>query len=124
MEHGPKTLISIARFGDRIADPCPAGVILLGERWLAGPSSIRPESGGRALGMFLKNCVVGLGLYQGVEFLLERSAWELFGKAGLVLSRFRNSLKVIRQSEVYRFIMGPDAEQSAALLADFLRRLS
>lgn len=121
MEFGPKTLIDIEYFKDRIAGPCPAGAILLGERWLAGPSSVRPVARRQAITEFIKNSVVGLGLYQGVEFLLERSAWEILGKAGLALSRLRTSLKIIGRSQVYRFAMGPDAEQSAEVLVKFLR---
>ena len=64
--------------------------------------------------------MVGLGLYQGVEFVLERTGWEIIGKAGVALSRLRNSLKVIRRSAVYRFAMGPDRSQSAQVLAEFL----
>jgi hypothetical protein len=120
MEFGPKTLIDIEFFKDRIAGPCPAGAILLGERWLAGPSSVRPAARHQAVAEFIKNSVVGLGLYQGVEFLLERSAWEILGKAGLALSRLRTSLKIIGRSQVYRFAMGPDAEQSAEVLIKFL----
>ena len=42
MEFGPKTLIDIGYFQERLASPCPVGAILLGERWLTGPSSLRP----------------------------------------------------------------------------------
>lgn len=74
-----------------------------------------------AIGPFIKNSVVGLGLYQGVEFVLERSALEIFGKVGVAFSRFRNSVRVIRRSRVYRFAMGPNVEQCAEVLAGFLR---
>jgi hypothetical protein len=120
MEHGPKTLIDIEHYRDRIGERCPPGVILLGERWLAGPSAILPERRRRALDAFLRHCVVGLGLYQGVEFVFERTAWELIGKAGVALSRLRSSVSVIRRARVYRFAMGPDRRQSAQVLAEFL----
>ena len=121
MEFGPKTLIDIEHWRERIGEPCPPGVILLGERWLAGPSSIAPERRRRALDAMLRHCVVGLGLYQGVEFVFERSAWELAGKAGLALRRLRSSLALIRRSRVCRFQIGPDRAQSAQVLAEFLQ---
>jgi len=124
MEFGPKTLIDIEYFRGKIAAPCPVGAILLGERWLAGPSSICPERRGRALKAFIKNSVVGLGLYQGMEFVFERTAWEILGKASIAFSRFRNSLEVIRRSRVYNFAMGPNVEQSAQVLAEFIRESS
>ena len=69
----------------------------------------------------MNNSVVGLGLYQGMEFLLERSGWEILGKAGLALSRLRNSLSVIRHSEVFRFILGPNVEKTSMVLTRFIR---
>jgi hypothetical protein len=124
MEFGPKTLIDIQYFRDRIAGPCPIGAILLGERWLAGRSSILPEKRYSAINSFIKNSVVGLGLYQGVEFLLERSGWEVLGKAGVAFSRLRSSLKAIGLSQVFRFRMGPDVEESAEVLVKFLDKFS
>ncbi len=121
MEHGPKTLIDIEHFADRVAAPCPPGAVLLGRRRLSGPSSIVPVGRRRAIGPFLRNCVVGLGLYQGVEFVFQRSPWEIAGKAGVALSRLWNSLRVIGCSRVYDFALGPDPRQSAAVLAEFLR---
>jgi hypothetical protein len=124
MEFDPKTLIDIEYFRKKIANPVPAGAILIGERWLAGPSTIRPERRWCAIKPFIKNSVVGLGLYQGVEFMLEKSAWEILGKSGVALARFRNSLKVIRRSRVYRFTIGPDADETAGTLTKFLQDYS
>lgn len=120
MEFGPKTLIDIEYFRDKIAAPCPIGAILLGERWLAGKSSILPERRQPAINAFIKNAVVGLGLYQGIEFVLERSGWEVLGKAGVAFSRLKTSLSAIGRSQIFRFRMGPDAEESAEVLAAFL----
>jgi len=121
MEFGPKTLIDIGYFQDRLASPCPVGAILLGERWLTGPSSLRPGKRREAVKEFMKNCVVGMGLYQGVEFILERSTLELLGQTSVALSRLRRSLEVIARAQVYRFALGPDVEESAEVLLAFLR---
>ena len=69
----------------------------------------------------MKNCVVGVGLYQGVEFILERSPWDLLGQTSVALSRLRRSLEVIARAQVYRFALGPDVEKSAEVLLAFLR---
>ncbi len=120
MEFEPKTLIDVAHFAQQIGEPCSIGNILLGQRWLAGEPFIRPASRRAALGAFVKNSVVGLGLYQGVEFVLERSAWEILGKVGLAWSRLRTSLQVIRRARVYHLGMGPDVEQNAQMLIRFM----
>jgi hypothetical protein len=121
MEFGPKTLIDIGHFQDRLASPCPVGAILLGERWLTGPAALQPVKRWAAVREFVKNCVVGLGIYQGVEFILERSPLELVSQAGLALARLRRSLEMIGQAQVYRFMLGPEVEDSAAVLQAFLR---
>ncbi len=125
MEHGPKTLIDVAHFGGRIADAaCPIGAVLVGCRRLAGPADIRRQPRRKAVGAFVKNAVVGLGLYQGMEFVLERSSWEVFSRAGLAMRRLWCSLAVIRRAEVYRFDVGPDADETAAALGGFLAGLA
>jgi hypothetical protein len=53
MEFGPKTLIDIEYFRDKIADACPIGAILQGERWPAGRSSIVPECRYSAINSFI-----------------------------------------------------------------------
>ena len=124
MEFGPKTLIDISTFQSQLAPACPVGAILLGQRWLAGDSSITPLPRHVALKPFITNAVVGLGLYQGVEFVLQKSAVELIGQGRVAARRLRASLAVIRKAQVYRFAMGPNIDDTAATLLRFLRELS
>jgi hypothetical protein len=124
MEFDPKTLIDVQYFKERIGGPCPIGAILLGERWLSGTSFVRQVSRSSAIGPFIKNSVVGLGLYQGMEFLLERSGWEILGKSRLALARFLTSLHVITRSQVYRFGMTSGVEANADVLIGLVRELS
>ena len=123
MEFGPKTLIDISAFQSRLAPACPVGAILLGQRWLAGDSSITPRPRRTALKPFISNAVVGLGLYQGVEFVLEKSPMELIGQGRIAARRLRASLSVIRKAQVYRFAMGPSIDDTATTLLRFLRKL-
>ena len=64
--------------------------------------------------------VVGLGVYQGLEFLLERGAVELVGKTGMVASRMRNALALVRRAECRRFVMGRDPELNINTLRESL----
>lgn len=120
MEFDPKTLIDIEYYKDKIGKRCPIGSILLGERWLSGSPSIQNATHRSAVNAFIKNAVVGLGLYQGIEFLFERKAFEILGKTSLAFSRFRNSLKVIRQSQIRRFIMSPNIDHNAEVLLNYI----
>jgi len=122
MEYGPKTLIDIGYFYDRIGTISEPGIIIVGERTLGTQSKIEPLSKLKAVNAFVKNAVVGLGIYQGLEFLLEKGTWEILNKSGLAFSRFKNSLKIINRSKLYRFIIGRDRQKNYNTLLDFIKR--
>jgi hypothetical protein len=118
---GPKILIDIEYFAGKIGSVSQPRIILLGQRSLGSESRIEAASKLSATRGFIKNAVVGLGLEQGMlEYILQTSAREMVGKSGLALSRLRNSLKVIRRSKVYRYVIGRDTKQSYEVLLDFL----
>ncbi|MBN1406097.1 MAG: hypothetical protein JW946_06225 [Candidatus Omnitrophica bacterium] len=122
MEFEPKYLIDIEAFKDKISDKASKPwIILLGERSLGNESKITPASKSKAFGEFVKNSVIGLGLYQGVEFILQKSPWELLGKTGLLYSRFRNAAKVISKSKTYTFTLGCDISKNSATLLELLK---
>ena len=112
MEFDPKTLIDLDAFPGKISDSVDGRILLVGQRNLGDVSTIVPISRFTAFGAVLKYMVVGLGVYQGLEFLLERGSWELYGKFGLVASRFRNASALLRQCSTYRFIMGRNIQQN------------
>lgn len=122
MEFDPKTLIDIEYFRDRIGTITTPSLLLVGERNLGDVSALVPMPRRSALRALVSNLVVGLGVYQGLEFLLERSAWELLGKAGVVASRLRASLALLRRVRTFRFVMGRDVDRNIETLAAFLDR--
>lgn len=122
MEFDPKTLIDIEYFRDRLGGETPPRLLLVGQRNLGKASDIVPLGRGATLRALVSNMVVGLGIYQGLEFLLERGAWELVGKTGLVASRLRNSLALMRRTEAHRFVMGRDVDRNVETLLAFLDR--
>jgi len=123
MEFEPKALVDLAYFGDRIGrDVTLPGVLLIGQRNLGEISEIVPVSRLGAVGPLIKNLVVGLGVYQGLEFLLERSVWEAFGKIGVGLSRVYNGLRLLMKARAYRFVLGRDMELNQRTLLEFVER--
>jgi hypothetical protein len=122
MEFGPKTLIDIDYFEDRLSGSIEPGIILIGERSLGTASEIVPLPRHRAFKALLKYVVVGLGIYQGLEFLLERGLWEACGKGGVVASRLRNSLRLLWRARTYRFVLGRDQETNCRTLLEFLEQ--
>jgi hypothetical protein len=76
-----------------------------------------------ALRPMISNGVIGLGLFQGLEFILQSSALELVNKAGLGVSRMRNFWQLLRRSRTYRARLGRDAELNARTVLEFTQRL-
>jgi hypothetical protein len=122
MEFDPKTLIDLEAFGDKIGQQVSPRILLIGERNLGEISDIVPLSKRAALRSLVNHMVVGLGVYQGLEFMLQRGPWELAGKLGVVASRLRNSLALLSNVQAYRFILGRDVEKNCRTLMAFLER--
>nr|MBP7089095.1 hypothetical protein [Candidatus Omnitrophota bacterium] len=121
MEFGPKYLIDVTAFKDKIAkESSLPWLILIGIRALGPGSKIMPVSKIKVFREFIKNSVIGLGLYQGMEFILQKSIFELLGKLGLIFSRLKNAFKIILASKTYLFIIGSDKKQNTATLLSFL----
>lgn len=122
MEFEPKTLIDLDYFEGRIGEAVPSRLMIVGTRYLGDVSEITPLSRRRAFGSLVTNMVVGIGVYQGLEFLLERSTAELAGKVGVASSRSYNATRLLRMASVYRFKMGRDVNKNAETLATFIRQ--
>lgn len=123
MEFDPKTLIDLEYFKDRLAPagrPVEARLVLIGQRNLGDVTAIETLSKPQALQSLVKYAVVGLGVYQGLEFLLERGAVELAGKGGLAASRLYASVRVLLRARTHRFVMGRDIERNTRRLIAFI----
>ncbi len=120
MEFEPKTLIDLDYFEGRMGAAVPSQLLIVGTRYMGNVSEIVPLPRRRAFGSLVSNMVVGLGVYQGLEFLLERSVAEIAGKVGVASSRLYNAVRLLRRASVYRFRMGRDAEKNAETLATFI----
>ena len=116
MEFGPKYLANYSWFADRVAAQAAPGLVLLGRRTLAVRGRMEPASYGEVMRAMIPNMVVGLGLFQGLEYLLDRSTSELLGKAGIGWSRLRNAHALARGSNRFVFHMGRDAGANAELV--------
>lgn len=122
MEFDPKTLIDVTYFQDRWSASAPPGAILVGARNAGMVSEIRPLSRRKVFHALLKYQIVGLGIYQGLEFLLERGTGELWGKGGMAFSRLRAALALMRRAPGYKFTLGRDRQKNVETLLEFLER--
>ena len=121
-EFGPKVLIDIECFKDRICEsPCRPAIVIIGRRVIGRPPEIRPAFKYKALQEFIKNCVIGLGLYQGIEYIFQKGPAEILKKIPLVISRLGNALKVIKRSKIFEFYLSADREKNILILKQFLK---
>ena len=122
MEFDPKTFVDVEFFSHKVSPPVKASLVLIGERNLGNESAIVPLSRRRALEGIIKYLVVGLGVYQGLEFLLERGLWDMTGKTGVAFSRLRNGIKLLRRAPASKFILGRDTARNTRTLIEFIQR--
>jgi hypothetical protein len=83
MEFGPKHLVNSEYFRDRICPSGDPGFVFLGSRTLLPECRIEEVGLAAAFQPVLANCVIGVGLFQGLGFILQSSALELAKKTGL-----------------------------------------
>ncbi len=122
MEFGPKHLVNYSYFQERVAASAEPGLVFIGCRTLNDECRIEETSRVKGLRACIANCVVGVGLFQGLEFILQSSGWELVKKAGLGLSRLRNCHRLLRNSRVCIVHLGRNPELNASTMLDYCSR--
>lgn len=123
MEFDPKTLVDLDYFQPRLeTEAFWPRYLLVGQRTLGSGTAIRPLAALRAWHALITNMVVGIGIYQGLEFLLERGSWEVFSRLGLVASRLRNAWQLLKRAEAWQIQLGRDVERNSDRLIRFLNQ--
>jgi len=121
-EFEPKVLIDIEYFKNKICNfPCRPHIIIIGKRVLGREPEIKAGSRVQAFNEFFRNSVVGLGLYQGIEYVFQKGPGEILKKVPLAFSRLNNALKVVNHSKIFEFFLSPDKDRNTQVLVDFLR---
>jgi hypothetical protein len=121
IEFDSKMNIDIRYFGTQIAQqPIPANALLLGVRSTGRRARIEPVAKTAMLRHVLANSIIGIGLYQGLEFLMQKSVGESLKHLGLLMSRSYNNMILLKHVRVYRFLIGRDLNQNYECLREFL----
>jgi len=122
MEFGPKYLVSLRAFPGAIeTDVTEPAWLFIGRRTLGKACRIVPVSRRAGFRALTSDMIVGLGLYQGLEFLLRRSTLDLLAHTKLVAGRTRAAVALLRRARVYEIELGRDIDLNAATLSSFLR---
>lgn len=125
MEFGLKYFVDLEYWAERIETrQLKNAVLIISERILGGDPVIHGASKGKAVKALIRDAVIGVGLYQGLEFILNHSSWDIILKIQVATKRLIRALKVASSVRVYRFTMSRNIELNAAVLAKFVRGLS
>jgi hypothetical protein len=121
MEFAPKTVLELDALADRI-EPCPQPLrhLVLGQRTLGTQASLQPIGRRRLVGPLLRECVVGVGIYQGMEFVLQRGLRDVLGKLGPAKLRVECSAIGLARAQTWHLRLGRDREANWASLAGLL----
>jgi hypothetical protein len=123
MEFHPKLALEVKAFADRIAgSPAPARHLVIGRRTLGTEARLEPVPRLAAVGPLLREAVVGVGLYQGMEFVLQRGPWDAVGQARPGAVRAMCSAGLLRRVRTWRLSLGRDHERNWRALRPLLRQ--
>jgi hypothetical protein len=92
-------------------------------RVLNGPAAIRPIPKYRVVKSLLRDAIIGVGLYQGLEFLLSHSIWSTVSKVGTVFKRSFSAWKMLRGARTYQMTLTRDIDENRRLFSEFVREL-
>jgi hypothetical protein len=122
MEFPPKVLIPLDAFADRIEpDPRPLAHLVIGRRTLAREARLEPLPRRVAVGPLLREAVIGLGVYQGMEFVLQRGFRDVLGMTGVAAARTAHCVRAISRARVWRLALGRDQESNWRALEPLFR---
>jgi hypothetical protein len=122
MEFAPKYLVSLRAFPSSIdMRTTTPTLLLIGRRTLGRVCRITPASRRAGFRALVRDMIVGVGLYQGVEFLLRTSIRDLATKTPIVAGRIRAALALLARVRVFEVELGRDLDTNAETLSAFFR---
>jgi len=121
MEFEPKVLLNYEYFSHRVTSDAQPGLLLLGARTLSPEGRLDKVGFFKGFRAMTANCIVGIGLFQGLEFILTSSPWEILSRFGMVLSRTRNTISFLRRSQVYKLCLGRSVESNAKAVIELAK---
>jgi hypothetical protein len=121
MEFHPKLVLDVDAFADRIEpSPSPLRHLVIGRRSLGRAARLEPISRSAALGPLLREAVIGVGVYQGMEFVLQRGLRDVLGNLGTARTRARSCAAGLARARVWRLTLGRDHERNWAAIRPLL----
>lgn len=122
LEYPDKYVVALDAFGPGIeSDPQPVAHIVVARRRLGTGASLQRVPRRAVLGPLFREGVVGLGVAQMIEWVLQRGPRDAFGKLGIATSRGACCASAVSRAKTWRLSMGRDHERTWDALATLLR---
>lgn len=123
MEFGGKYFIDIDYWEDKLDRRLLTKKILFtAKRLINGNPYIEKLSCFATLNSLMSAAVIGLGLYQGMEFVFNSSPGEIFSRLPVFVRRLYTALKLTATVESYRIFLGRDQAENIKMLEEFLKK--
>lgn len=121
MEFHPKLVLDLEAFAERIeSQPQPLRHLVIGVRSLGRGAHLRQIPRRAAADPLLREAVVGVGVYQGMEFVLQRGMRDIAGKAGIAAVRTACCAAALSRARVWELTLGRDHDRNWRELAPLL----
>jgi len=122
MEVHPKFLLDLEAFGDSIEGaPRPLRHLVIGRRTLGSKARLDPAPRGAAASTLFSHAVLGVRVYQGMEWVLQRGPRDVLGLGGTAARRARSCAAVLARARTWTLTMGRDKEENWDALQPILR---
>lgn len=121
LELQPKLALDVAHYHERIdVEARPLRHLVVGHRTLSAGGRLEPLARRHATRDLLRAAVVGVGVYQGMEFVLQSGWSDVLRKSGTVRHRALVAGGALRRARVWRLWVGRDRESNWEALLPLL----
>jgi hypothetical protein len=125
MEFGLKYFIDVRYWESRLERRALEDVIYMAaRRVLNGTPSIRAIPKHRVLKSLLRDSIIGVGLYQGLEFMFSHSVWGNARQLATLARRALVAWKMLRRAQTYEFVLSGDVDENRRVLGEFAQGLN
>jgi hypothetical protein len=121
LEFQPKLVLSIDAFVEQIETrPQPLRHLVVGERSLGREGSLTPVPRRALIGPLLREGVVGVGVAQMIEYVLQRGPSDFLKQGGVAARRAWCCTAGLARARAWRLSLGRDHEGNWAALSQLL----
>ncbi len=121
MEFHPKLVLDLEAFSGRVESrPQPLRHLVIGRRSLGQHASLEPVPRRSAVSTLVREAIVGVGIYQGMEYVLQHGMRDVVGKLGIAATRTTCCTGVLARANVWRLTVGRDHSRNWEALGALL----